>query len=141
MAELNANQFTFELVAPEKVALTGIEENVILPGEKGDFTVLAGHTPLLASLRPGVLSVVRGNKTQRFFIEGGFADIDNKHCIVLTPHVISVDDMVPREIEDQIYALEDELEKISMQDERDVLIEQIAALRVKLDAAILASVQ
>lgn len=137
---LNAGQFTFELVAPEKVALSGVEENVILPGELGDFTVLAGHTPLLAALRPGVLSVVRGQQTKRFYIAGGFADIDNTHCIVLTPHVTPVEQLSVLKIEEEISALEEKLEGISMQEERDPVYAQLEELRVKLDAAIRATV-
>lgn len=135
--KLNANQFTFELVAPERVAVSGVEENVILPGEVSDFTVLAGHTPLLAALRRGVVSVVRGQKTQRFFIEGGFADIDNAHCIVLTPHVTPVEELSATDIEAEIAALETELEGISMQDERDPVYAKIDSLRIKLNAALL----
>lgn len=138
---LNANQFHFELVAPEKVEISSAEDNVILPGEQGDFTVLAGHTPLLAALRPGVVSVVRGqNQTQRFFITGGFADIGNEHCIVLTPHITPVEKLSPSAIEEEISVLEEKLETISMQEERDPVYAQLENLRVKLDAAIKASV-
>ena len=83
-----SRHFTFELVAPEKVEVSGLEDCVMLPGTEGDFMVLPGHTLLLAALRPGLVSVIRSNgNKEHYFVEGGMADVGNEHCIVLSPHI------------------------------------------------------
>ncbi len=42
-----------------------------------NFVVLRDHAPVMASLRPGVVSIEEsaGNHT-RFFVRGGFADVN-----------------------------------------------------------------
>ena len=44
----------FELVSPEKLVFSGEVEQVDVPGAEGDFGVLAGHAPMVTTLRPGV---------------------------------------------------------------------------------------
>src|SRR5690606_3180610 len=107
---VNPRQFQFELVAPEKIEVSALEERVVLPGEEGDFMVMAGHTPMLAGLRPGVVSLIHANNNVvRYFITGGFADIGNSHCTVLTPHITPVNKMVADKIAREIAHLEEEL--------------------------------
>ena len=50
--------FHFDLVSPEKLAFSGEVDQVDVPGIEGDFGVLAGHAPVVAVIRPGILTVV-----------------------------------------------------------------------------------
>ena len=54
--------FHFDLVSPEKLAFSGEVDQVDVPGVEGDFGVLAGHAPLVAMLRPGILTVYAGGE-------------------------------------------------------------------------------
>jgi F-type H+-transporting ATPase subunit epsilon len=134
---VNQPQFRFDLVAPEKVELSGMEERVLLPGEMGDFMVMAGHTQLLAGLRAGVLSVLRANsQVARYFISPGFADIGNGHCTVLTPHITPMHKLVADKIAHDMATLEDSLANDNVdtqaaQNTRD----KIALLSLQLEAA------
>jgi len=66
--------FRFELVSPGRISFSGEVDQVDVPGSEGDFGVLAGHAPLIALLRPGLMTVyVAGEKTE-LAIFGGFAD-------------------------------------------------------------------
>src|SRR5215470_659811 len=49
--------FHFELVSPERLVFAGEVSQVDVPGEEGEFGVLAGHAPYVATLRPGVLTI------------------------------------------------------------------------------------
>ena len=40
-----AGTFKFELVTPERMALSEDVGQVVVPGVEGDFTVLPGHAP------------------------------------------------------------------------------------------------
>ena len=48
-----AGTFKFELVTPERMLLSEDAAQVVVPGAEGDFTVLAGHAPVVSALRPG----------------------------------------------------------------------------------------
>ena len=52
-----AGTFKFELVTPERMALSEDVGQVVVPGVEGDFTVLPGHAPVISALRPGIIDV------------------------------------------------------------------------------------
>jgi F-type H+-transporting ATPase subunit epsilon len=67
--------FHFDLVSPQELLLSSEVTQVDIPGAEGDFGVLAGHAPIIATLRPGVLVIFgeSGNE-QRVVVSGGFAE-------------------------------------------------------------------
>ena len=67
--------FRFSLVAPERELYSGDVEQVDAPGAEGDLGVLAGHEPLMTTLRPGEVVVTVGGAKRVFTVDGGFADI------------------------------------------------------------------
>ncbi|WP_295557582.1 F0F1 ATP synthase subunit epsilon [uncultured Hyphomicrobium sp.] len=85
-----AQTFTFELVSPEKVVLSGEAEQVLLPGSEGDMTVLPGHAPLISTLRPGVVDVVLGGAKSRVFVRQAFAQVDPERVTVLAEKAYDV---------------------------------------------------
>ena len=67
--------FRFSLVAPERELFSGQVDQVDAPGAEGDFGVLAGHEPLMTTLRPGEVVVTTGGAKRVFTVDGGFADV------------------------------------------------------------------
>ncbi|MEC9208769.1 MAG: F0F1 ATP synthase subunit epsilon [Pseudomonadota bacterium] len=89
-----AEEFSFELVSPEKLLLAEEVDMVIVPGAEGDFGVLIGHAPLISSLRPGVIDTYNGGKVaDRIFVAGGFAEVTGERCTVLAEEAIPVKDI------------------------------------------------
>ncbi len=79
-------KFHFSLVAPERELYAGEVDQVDAPGTEGDFGVLAGHEPLMATLRPGVVTVYEGGARRLFEIRGGFADVTPVGFTLLAEH-------------------------------------------------------
>jgi len=67
--------FHFDLVSPEKLLFSGEVDQVDIPGVEGDFGVLAGHAPIVAALKPGIMTVVSGGQSQKMVVLGGFAEV------------------------------------------------------------------
>jgi F-type H+-transporting ATPase subunit epsilon len=86
-----ASTFKFELVSPEKVLLSADAEQVVLPGTEGDFAVLAGHAPVIATLRPGILDVQLAGAKRRLYVSGGFAEVEPDRLTVLAPKALDGD--------------------------------------------------
>ena len=59
-----AGKLHFTLVAPERQLFSGEVDQVDAAGVEGDFGVLAGHAPYVATLRPGILTIF-GDGSQR----------------------------------------------------------------------------
>jgi F-type H+-transporting ATPase subunit epsilon len=67
--------FQFDLVSPEKLLFSGEVTQVDVPGTEGDFGVLAGHAPIVTTLRPGILVIYRDGGELRVVVNGGFAEV------------------------------------------------------------------
>lgn len=137
IADLNASHFRFELVSPEKLEAGTMEQAVLLPGAAGDLTVLANHTPMLVELRPGIVALSRpaGTPPQEFFITGGFADINNEHCIVLAPQATPLENLHRKEIDDKIVRLDVDLQAETDPAKQARLQQQLDILQLQLTVA------
>jgi F-type H+-transporting ATPase subunit epsilon len=105
-----AGTFKFELVTPERMLLSEDAAQVVVPGVEGEFTVLAGHAPVLSALRPGVVSATLGESgTRRIFVKGGFAEVDPERVIVLAERAIDLAAIDAAGIASELQAAEAEL--------------------------------
>ena len=73
----------FDLVSPEKLLFSGDVHQVDVPGAEGDFGVLAGHAPLMATLRPGIMTIHRDGGPLRVVVMGGFAEVNPEGLTIL----------------------------------------------------------
>jgi len=89
-----AGTLKFELVTPERMALSQDATQVVVPGLEGDFTVLPGHAPVISALRPGVVDVTLPDASKaRIFVKGGFAEVNPQHLTVLAERALDVEAM------------------------------------------------
>ena len=89
----NMATFHFDLVSPEKMAFSGEVDQVDVPGAEGDFGVLAGHAPVVAAIRPGILTVMSGGSKQKIIVLGGIAEVSDKGLTVLADVATSIDEL------------------------------------------------
>jgi F-type H+-transporting ATPase subunit epsilon len=80
--------FHFELVSPEQLVFAGEVTQVDVPGEEGEFGVLAGHAPYIATLKPGVLTIYQDGGPQRIVVRGGFAEVSPTGLTVLAEQAV-----------------------------------------------------
>src|SRR3954465_2475498 len=101
--------FHFDLVSPEKLAFSGEVDQVDIPGVEGDFGVLAGHAPVVAAMRPGILTVISGGNHQKIIVLGGLAEVSGKGLTVLADCATSMQDLDRAQFADDISAMEEKL--------------------------------
>src|SRR6516162_8936866 len=106
--------FHFNLVAPDKLLFSGDVDQVDVPGIDGDFGVLAEHAPLVALLRPGLLTVMVGSDTQRIVIFGGFAEISPQGLTVLADYATSLEDLDPAMLAARIAETEEKIKRMEV---------------------------
>jgi F-type H+-transporting ATPase subunit epsilon len=78
-----ANKIKLEVVTPDKMLLSKDVDVVVATGSEGEFGVLYGHIPFLASLAVGELRFRDGNQTEYAAIAGGFAEVTGKKVTIL----------------------------------------------------------
>jgi F-type H+-transporting ATPase subunit epsilon len=88
-----ADKILFELVSPEKLLLSKAVDMVTVPGTEGYMGVMAGHSPLVSTLRAGMIDMKDEGQDTRFFIRGGFAEINASKITVLAEEAIPMSEM------------------------------------------------
>ena len=78
-----ADTMQFDLVSPERKLLSAQASEVQIPGAEGELTAMPGHSPLITTLRPGMLKVTVGGQVTEFAVTGGFAEISPEGVSVL----------------------------------------------------------
>jgi F-type H+-transporting ATPase subunit epsilon len=102
--------FHFELVSPDKQQFNGPVESVLVPGSEGDFVVLKDHAAVMTSLRPGVLDIEEAaGKHSRYFVRGGFADVNPAGLIVLAETALPAQDLDAEHLLQEIKNAEEDL--------------------------------
>jgi len=138
MADTDSKMFQFDLVSPERVLASEEAVQVVVPGEAGNFGVLAHHMPLLSTLRPGVVEVynAEGKEPKKIFVAGGFADVADNQCTVLAEEAIAVEDLDAQPVlEQQIQDLTEDLERAGEDQIKATKIEKsIRVIKAKLQA-------
>jgi F-type H+-transporting ATPase subunit epsilon len=96
--------FHFELVSPERLLYAGEVSQVDVPGEEGDFGVLADHAPYIATLKPGLLTIHGDGEPRRIVVRGGLAEMGPTGLTVLAEQAVPVAeidaDMIAQAIKD-----------------------------------------
>jgi len=117
--------FHFDLVSPEKLLFSGDVEQVDVPGAEGDFGVLAGHAPLVSTLRPGILTVYSSGGTQKIVVLGGFAEVSAEGLTVLADVAEAVESINRDMIASRISEMESSIEKMEPGGALDKLITRL----------------
>lgn len=126
-----AATFKFELVTPERVLMSSDVSEVLVPGADGDFTVFAGHAPVVSTLRPGVIVAKDGSKATRLYVRGGFCEVAPDSLTVLAEQASDVETMNADAIAAEVKAAEAALAAATTDDARwaaNTAIERLKSL-------------
>jgi F-type H+-transporting ATPase subunit epsilon len=88
-----ANMMQFDLVSPERRLASVQATFVQIPGSEGDLTAMPDHSPMITTLRPGVLRVEGPDGTLEYAVTGGFADVSGPATSVLAEQAMPVSEM------------------------------------------------
>jgi F-type H+-transporting ATPase subunit epsilon len=130
-----ADKVAFELVSPEKLLLSVQAEMVVVPGSEGDFAVLAGHAPMLSTLRPGAIEVYEGDKVQeRIFVGGGFAEVSNDRLTVLAEEAMPFAEADRAKLEASLKDATEDLEDAKSDEARYLAQQKVDHLQQVIDS-------
>jgi len=125
----------FEFVSPESVLFSGDVDQVDLPGSEGDMGILAGHAPLVTTLRPGIVTIFRGGQREPVVIIGGFAEVSPAGLTVLADRAVARGDFDMGVLAAEIKDAEEDIADSEDSAERDKLtrhLDQLKALQSAL---------
>ena len=111
-----ADRVQFELVTPEKLILSTAVEMVVVPGTEGNFGVLPGHSPLISTIRPGMIEIYENRAvTERIFVVSGIAEVTPERCTVLAEEAIAPSSLDRAATEAELQTIEGNLPSLREQ--------------------------
>ena len=135
-----AEPFSFELVSPEALVLSGDASEVVVPGTEGYFTVLANHAPLMSTIKPGVVDVkMADGETSQIFVRGGFADVSPSGFTLLAEQAVSLADLDMSDLEAQIKDAREDVADADSEEKKAIAQAALAQLEESLEAVRMAN--
>ena len=123
----------FDLVSPEKKLASLEASEIEIPGAEGDFTAMAEHSPVLTTLRPGILRVKAGSDVTEYVVTGGFVEVSGEAATVLAESAVPRSDVTREQIEEMIAAAASAAEG-KEGSEKDLADKLVADTKALLDA-------
>jgi F-type H+-transporting ATPase subunit epsilon len=80
---MESDKIRLKIASPYREVLDVEVDEVIAPGEEGQFGVLPGHTPFLATVSVGQLIYRQGNQMKYVAVSHGYAEVEYHQVIVL----------------------------------------------------------
>ncbi|HUD08926.1 MAG TPA: F0F1 ATP synthase subunit epsilon [Candidatus Saccharimonadales bacterium] len=80
---MDKNKIKFKIVTPEKTVFEDSIDQVTLPTQEGEITVLPEHIPLIAVLAPGELTVKQDGKEIAMAVSGGMIEVRKNELTIL----------------------------------------------------------
>ena len=132
-----ADSFNFELVSPERLLVSSQVVSVTIPATEGEMTVMANHSPVMTTVKPGVVAVSDADGgSEKYVVFGGFADILPSGCTLLAESAVRMNEVNKDMLEQRIAAARSELQDAQHHEHRSKLEELIYQLTSLRDAVI-----
>ena len=124
-----------EFVSPESVLFSGDVDQVDLPGTEGDLGILAGHAPLVTTLRPGLVTIIRGTTREPVVVIGGFAEVSPSGLTILADKAVARANFDLELLAGEIKDTEEDVADAKDDAQRDKLVRHLEQLK-SLQAAL-----
>ncbi len=122
-------QFSFDLVSPERLVFSGPVTEVVVPGSEGELGIMAGHAPLITTLRPGILTVKGEGADKKLYVRGGFAEVSAKGLTVLAEEALPLEQVDSSTIEAAIASAEADVAAATSEEAKGVALARVNDLK------------
>ena len=118
-----------EIVTPEEKIYSEDVDMVTLPGSEGELGVYPKHVPLLTTLKPGELRILRNGRETSMAVGEGFVEIRGDAVSVLTDMALEAEKI-------DITAAEAAVERAKAAMKEDLGKEEVASIQASLQKAL-----
>src|SRR5215213_7889475 len=107
-----ADKIELEIVTPKGRALAASVDEVTAPSVQGEFGVLPGHLPVVAAIRPGIVSYKQGSETKKVAVGSGFAEAGQNKLLILSDEYAERQNIDPVVVRKELSEIQPKLEKV-----------------------------
>ena len=112
--------FSLEIISPEKIVLSDKTDSVTIPSFEGEMTILPNHIPIITFLKPGIIRVSKSKKD--VFVEEGTIEFSNNNLTILSSTIFNVKDFSKEKINKMIENCKTQLAKDSIDDKENYIL-------------------
>lgn len=95
------------LITPSATIYSDEVSSIIVPGSEGDIGLLKNHTPIICSLRSGLVIIYKEKKCfKKIFVNDGILEFSENDAIILAEYATDIDTVEVSEIKSNIMRLE-----------------------------------
>lgn len=130
---MSTQKVDFTLVSPESHIMNDHVDMVVVPGDSGDFGILPNHAAVISTLRPGLVTLHRGQNKEHIFITDGFVNVNETSCTVLAESVEFVRELNLKEIQKLHQKISEEIDIARDESEKRELRRSKELMMIKID--------
>jgi F-type H+-transporting ATPase subunit epsilon len=126
-----------EIVSQDRTVFEGDVDIVVLPGADGEMGILPKHSPVLTTLKYGIIKVRKGGNEELFTVAGGVAEVQPDIVTILADAAENVEEIDVARAEEARKRAEEVLAR-GVPADTDAYLAMEAALRrsnLRLEAA------
>ncbi len=103
-----------DIVSAEAQIYSGTAEMVVATGEMGEIGIMPGHSPLLTTLKPGQIRVVKSiaqteETEETYYVSGGVLEVQPHMVTILADTVVRAVDLDEAKAEEALQHARDQL--------------------------------
>ncbi len=117
-----SENFTIEIISPEKSIIKSSTTEVVIPSYEGEMGILKDHVPLITFLRPGVITIINVADKKKFFVEEGTVEFSNNKLLILTSKARGLNDFNAELLEKSINEAEKKISNGEASDKEKYLL-------------------
>lgn len=79
---MSVNTFNLSIMTPERQFFSDDVEALTITAPDGELTILAGHAPMVATLKVGSIRIKQNGVWKKAFNSGGFIEVEQHECLM-----------------------------------------------------------
>ncbi|WP_406016926.1 F0F1 ATP synthase subunit epsilon [Succinivibrio sp.] len=104
--------FHLNVISGVSSLYSGLVQSIRVTGSEGELGVRYGHTPLLTTIKTGMVSIVDINgKEDQIYLAGGILEVQPDNVTILADTALRADDIDESKAQEAIKAAKDELNR------------------------------
>jgi F-type H+-transporting ATPase subunit epsilon len=92
------------VVTPEAISIEQQADFIAVPLFDGEKGISPGHAPMIGRLGYGELRLKSGGTAERYYVDGGFVQVEENVVSIMTGMIVAADELDPTAAEEQLQA-------------------------------------
>ncbi|URJ29779.1 F0F1 ATP synthase subunit epsilon [Blochmannia endosymbiont of Camponotus sp.] len=119
---MSVNTYHLTVVSIESQIFSGVVQKIQVVGIEGEMGIFPGHAPLLTSIKPGVLRIVKLCDDEEYvYISGGILEVQKNIVTILADTAIRAEELDEKKAEEAKHEAEKQIKNLRHNDDVDYI--------------------